>query len=295
MKQPRARARRVVSLDELEHPEQQPARVWVYARASTSQQIASPDTQIGIAKEYAAKIGREIDGFYVDRAVTGKKPMFERGAGKELMAEARPGDILIVAKLDRLARSFIDFVNILSSLEKRGVFLHIVDIPGGVFDPSNPLGTLLIYILGAFAQYERQMISTRTKEGLHAVRASGRRFTRHAPYGMKWEERIDPRTGQKVEVMVACEKSREGLFKAVEMRSQGFSLHQIREHLSYKMRIKRRPRSNNPGTTDQELNHRDVRNMIIAGMKLLNEAAKGEGNAENVINTEKQRGNYLEP
>jgi Resolvase, N terminal domain len=63
-----------------------------------------------------ARIGREIDGFYIDPAVTGKKPMFERGAGKELIAEVRPGDIVIVARLDRLARSFIDFVNILESV-----------------------------------------------------------------------------------------------------------------------------------------------------------------------------------
>jgi putative DNA-invertase from lambdoid prophage Rac len=293
-RQPRARARKVVNLDELENPEPLLGRVWVYGRASTSMQIASPDTQMGIAREYAAKIGRTIDGFYIDKAVSGKKPINEREAGKELMAEVRPGDIVIVARLDRLARSFINFVSILESFERRGVYLHIVDIPGGVFDPSNPMGKLLIHILGAFAEYERQLISTRTKEGLHAVKASGKRHTRHAPAGMKWEERTDPRTGKKFEVAVACEKSRAALFKAVEMRSQGYSLHQIREYLSYKMRVTRRPRSNSK-KTDQSLQTRDVCNMIAAGMRLLAEEAAGTGYAENVTNLEKGRVTNLEP
>jgi putative DNA-invertase from lambdoid prophage Rac len=298
MNQPRARARRVVSLDELGGNVKEPllGRVWFYGRASTSKQIASPDTQKGIGIEYAARLGRPIDGFYIDPAVSGKKPINEREAGKELMAEARPGDIVIVARLDRLARSFINFVQILESFERRGVFLHICDIPGGVFDPSNPMGKLLIHILGAFAEYERQLISTRTKEGLFAVKASGKRHTRHAPYGMKWEHRTDPRTGEKFQVAVACEKSREALFKAVEMRSQGYSLHQIREHLSYKMRVTRRRRSNNAKDgTDQGLQVRDVRNMIVAGMRLLTEQANGEAYAENVTQLEKGRVTNLEP
>lgn len=301
MKQRKMRAlsyNRVGTLDQLDESlEPQPSRVWAYGRASTSMQIASPETQKSLATNYARNVlGREIDGVFLDRAVSGKKPINEREAGRELMAALRPGDILIVARLDRLARSFVNFVQILESIEQRGVFLHILDIPGGVFDPSNAISKLISHILGAFAEYQRKLISISTKEGLHARRERGERHTRYPGYGFKWEDRVDPRTGKKTQIKVACEKSRATLFLAVEMRSQGKTLDQIREHFSYKLGIKRQCRSNNPkaGAT-QDLTRTNIQHMIETGMRLLVEAGNGVVHAETVDNLERGRVTNLEP
>jgi DNA invertase Pin-like site-specific DNA recombinase len=99
-------------------------RVYGYIRASTDKQVASPETQREIIEEYARRIGRNVDAFYVYPATSGKKPLFERSAGKELAAAIRRGDHVIVARLDRLSRSFIGFAHILDAWVKLKVVLH---------------------------------------------------------------------------------------------------------------------------------------------------------------------------
>ena len=67
---------------------QEMARVYGYIRASTDKQIASPETQRQIIEEYARRLGRTVDRYFVDPAVSGKKSLFDRDAGKELMRPA---------------------------------------------------------------------------------------------------------------------------------------------------------------------------------------------------------------
>jgi len=84
------------------------------------------------------------------------------------------GDHVIVARLDRLSRSFIGIAHILDAWVKLKVVLHLCDMPGGVFDPENPMSEMMIGILIVFANYERRLISQRTKEGLAARRQGAR-------------------------------------------------------------------------------------------------------------------------
>src|ERR1700733_5780227 len=111
---------------------------------------------------------------------------------------------------------------------------------GGVMDPDNPMARLMIYILIAFAEYERRLISVRTKEGLHAIRDRGGKYCRWAEYGWRWEKRHDPRSGKLVNVKLPDEGEREILRKAVELRAAGQSLVEIRQHLSYRMKARTR-------------------------------------------------------
>ena len=67
------------------------ARVYGYIRASTDKQIASPETQRQIIEEYARRLGRTVDRFFIDPAISGKKSLFDRDAGKELMADPQEG------------------------------------------------------------------------------------------------------------------------------------------------------------------------------------------------------------
>ncbi len=97
---------------------QEIARVYGYIRASTDKQIASPETQRQIIDEYAGRLGRSVDRFFIDPATSGKKRLQEREAGRELMTTLRSRDTVIVARLDRLSRSFIGFAQILDSWTK---------------------------------------------------------------------------------------------------------------------------------------------------------------------------------
>jgi DNA invertase Pin-like site-specific DNA recombinase len=77
-------------------------RVYGYIRASTDKQIASPETQKQIIEDYAKRIGKSVDRFFVDPAASGRKRLQDRDDGRHLMTTVQPRDTVIVAKLDRL-------------------------------------------------------------------------------------------------------------------------------------------------------------------------------------------------
>ena len=79
----------------------------------------------------------------------------------------RAGDVLIVKKLDRLARNLKGLIALVEDLEKRGVQLHSVD---DNIDTSTPQGKLFFHIVGAMAEFERDLIRRRTFDGLAAAR-----------------------------------------------------------------------------------------------------------------------------
>jgi DNA invertase Pin-like site-specific DNA recombinase len=83
----------------------------------------------------------------------------------------RAGDILVVAKLDRLARSLPDARDIADELTQKGVALSL---GGSVYDPTDPVGRLLFNVLGMVAEFESDLIRMRTREGMAVAKAKGR-------------------------------------------------------------------------------------------------------------------------
>jgi DNA invertase Pin-like site-specific DNA recombinase len=219
---------------------QEISHTYGYIRASTDKQIASPDTQRQIIEDYARRIGKTVDRYFVDPATSGKKKLYDREAGRELMTILRSRDTVIVARLDRLSRSFIGFAHILEAWTKLKVGIHLCDMPGGHFDPDNPMSEMMIGILIVFANYERRLISQRTKEGLLARKLRGEKYNRWAEYGWRWEKRFDSRLNKQVNVKVPDEHERSILRKVVELRAAGYSFDKIRQHLSYTMKVKTR-------------------------------------------------------
>src|SRR6516165_7961394 len=209
-----------------------------YIRASTDKQIASPDTQKQIIEDYARRIEKTVDRYFVDPATSGKKELHDRDAGRELMSILRSRDTVIIARLDRLSRSFIGFALILEAWTKLKVGIHLCDMPGGHFDPDNPMSEMMIGILIVFANYERRLISQRTKEGLQARKLRGEKYCRWAEYGWRWIKRFDPGLKKDVNVKVPDEHQRNILRKVVELRAAGNSFDKIRQHLSYVMKVK---------------------------------------------------------
>jgi len=132
-----------------------------YARTSTIDQAAGLDAQI-----------RELQSAGCDK-------IFQEQASSvairdQLLAAieyARAGDVLIVTKLDRLARSTADLLLIADRLEKKKVTLRILNLG---MDTSTPTGKLLLTTLGAIAQFEREIMLERQREGIAKAKAEGK-------------------------------------------------------------------------------------------------------------------------
>lgn len=94
---------------------------------------------------------------------------------EKLLAYARPGDTVVVWKLDRLGRSLRDLIEVVNALGERGVGLRSLHES---IDTTNPAGKLTFHIFGALAEFERDVMRERTRAGLLAARKRGKKLGR---------------------------------------------------------------------------------------------------------------------
>ena len=131
-----------------------------YARVSTLDQNIDAQLEAlelaGCKKVYAEKISGK----------SRKRPELEK-----LIEQLRPDDILIVTKLDRLARSLSDLVTIMAELKEKEVGFKSL---GEGFDLTSPSGRMQMGMFAVIAEFERDLIVQRTKEGLAHARSKGR-------------------------------------------------------------------------------------------------------------------------
>ncbi len=95
----------------------------------------------------------------------------ERKALREAFAYCRQGDVLVVARLDRLGRSLRELIDLVGELEGRGVGFRSLNES---LDTTTAGGRLIFHVFGALAEFERQIIRERTMAGLESARARGR-------------------------------------------------------------------------------------------------------------------------
>ena len=114
-------------------------------------------------------LGVEAERVYVDHGLTGTNSA--RPGLREALAACRAGDMLVVTKLDRLARSVPDARDIADELTAREIKLNL---GGSVHDPTDPVGRLLFNVLAMVAEFESDLIRMRTREGMAVARAAGR-------------------------------------------------------------------------------------------------------------------------
>jgi DNA invertase Pin-like site-specific DNA recombinase len=131
-----------------------------YARVSTEDQNLD-------AQQDALKAAG-VERLFADR-ISGslrQRPELDR-----LLDQVRPGDVIIVTKYDRLARSLRDLLDIVEAIQARGAGFRSLaeDI-----DTTTPAGRLVFHVFASIAQFERERISERTREGLEAARRRGR-------------------------------------------------------------------------------------------------------------------------
>ena len=132
-----------------------------YARVSTKDQSLNLQKD-ALKKARCEKIySEQISGTKTDRTKL-----------NEMIEHIRQGDVIIVWKLDRLGRSLRDLVNLVSKFQDLGVgFKSLQDN----IDTTTPTGKLTFHLFAALAEFERDIISERTKAGLASARARGRR------------------------------------------------------------------------------------------------------------------------
>jgi DNA invertase Pin-like site-specific DNA recombinase len=133
-----------------------------YARVSTADQ--HPELQ---------QDALERAGCYrvwTDHGFSGK--LTSRPALDQVLDQLRPGDTLVVWRLDRLGRSLPHLIEIMNSLKERGVGFR--SVTEGI-DTTTPTGRLVFHIFGALAEFERDLLRERTHAGLAAARARGRK------------------------------------------------------------------------------------------------------------------------
>jgi DNA invertase Pin-like site-specific DNA recombinase len=113
-----------------------------------------------------------------EKAYAEKMPgaVTDRKALAKAMASLEPGDTLFVCRLDRLARSTRDLLNVLASVSEKGAGFRSLADP--MIDTTSPHGKLIIAVFGALAEFERSMIVARTSEGRARAQARGIRFGR---------------------------------------------------------------------------------------------------------------------
>ncbi len=133
-----------------------------YARVSTEEQ--NLDRQLDSLKEAGCeKIFRE--------KITGIKN--ERPELDKLMEQLRSGDLIIISDLTRLSRSVKDLFSLVDQIEKKGA--NIKSLKESWMDTSTPQGKLMFTIFAGISQFERDLISQRTLEGLAAARSRGKK------------------------------------------------------------------------------------------------------------------------
>ena len=149
-------------------------RAAIYARVSTHDKGQDPESQLAEMREYCKRMGWEIYREYVDYESGSKAG---REEFQEMLNDARLKrfDILLVWKLDRLARSIKQLIETLDNLRAWNIEFKCItqDI-----DTTTPHGKLLFHIIAAFAEFERELIRDRVKAGIAKAKKKGIRVGR---------------------------------------------------------------------------------------------------------------------
>jgi len=135
-----------------------------YARTSTSDQVAGLEAQL-----------RELqDAGYEHVYSEQVSSVAQRGQVDEALRYVRKGDTLVATKLDRLARSTQHLLKIVEGLEGKGVGLRILDFAGTDVDTKSPAGKMMLTMFAAMAQFERELMLERQREGIANAKPGGK-------------------------------------------------------------------------------------------------------------------------
>jgi DNA invertase Pin-like site-specific DNA recombinase len=150
-------------------------RVGFYIRVSTLDQ--NPQLQFDELREYCRARGWKIIGEFVDHGLSGKIGTLRPGLRQLLEAvHSHRIDVVLVWRIDRLARSLAELVRLSQEFEAGGINFVSLKNPG--LDTTTPQGKLFFGISAVFAEFERDLIIERTRAGLEAAKRRGQKLGR---------------------------------------------------------------------------------------------------------------------
>jgi DNA invertase Pin-like site-specific DNA recombinase len=177
-----------------------------YARTSTLEQIAGLESQVrDLTAAGCIKIFQEQVS-----SVDTKRPELER-----VLEYVREGDTLVVTKLDRLARSMTNLMEIMGKLRAKGVELKILALN---LDTSTPTGKLMLNMLGSIAEFERELMLERQREGIAKAKADGK-YRGRAPTARKRADKVREMRSQGKTIEAIVQElgvSRSSVFRALQ-------------------------------------------------------------------------------
>ena len=198
-------------------------KIYAYLRVSTDQQVESGaglSAQEDACRKWADKHGVAISGLFIEEGVSGSANLDRRPALMQAMGTLGKGDVLVIAKRDRLGRDPIIVAMIEAGVERKGA--KVVSAAGEGTDANGPSYILMRRMIDAFAEFERNIIRRRTKDAMAAKKARGER-TGFVPFGFQLCD------GNKIEL----NPHEQGILQQIrDLRLQGMSGRKIAAELN---------------------------------------------------------------
>jgi len=189
----------------------------IYTRVSTNDQAESGAglaAQSASCAAFATKAGMNVIGMFTDAAISGAAGLEDRPGLMAAVAGLRRGDVLLIAKRDRLGRDQMAVLMIEKAISRKGATIVSAD---GVGNGDDPGSVFMRQVVDAAAVYERNLIRARTKAALAAKRKAGER-TGEVPFG--WKADADGR-------LLEDAAEQNVLAKIMACRAAGMSLRKI--------------------------------------------------------------------
>jgi site-specific DNA recombinase len=227
-------------------PRKQVNNIYGYIRVSSEQQVkdgSSLEEQKKSIEEFVANKygGRKVDKFFTDAGISGMKPLLERPGSRELTDTMDTNDVIVATKLDRLARSFNEMLNVIPTLEETGITLYFHEMYGDTpvvlpkekektglevkMDWARQAQKILVINLAQYAEFERTMIMERLNGGKLAYAEKGYSIGGQVPFGYKKE--YDDSGSRRRTKLVPVPEEQEVLKHIYALRKKGLGARKI--------------------------------------------------------------------
>lgn len=182
--------------------------IFGYGRVSTKEQTTENQRHEILAAGYA------VEYWYADESVSGKVAALQRPQFAKMLGQIRDGEILVVTKLDRLGRDAQDVGATIKMLASRRIEVIVLQL--GKLDLTSAAGKLMMTMLAAVAEMERDLLVERTQAGLARAMAEGKTLGR--PCKMTPEQRATINRRYKTEKSISALSREYGISRATVMR-----------------------------------------------------------------------------
>ncbi|MFZ6750087.1 recombinase family protein [Undibacterium sp. Ren11W] len=166
--------------------------IFAYGRVSTKDQTTANQ------KLEIESAGYKVEYWFADEGVSGKMHASQRPQFKSLLVQIRDGETLVVSKLDRLGRDAQDVGSTIKALTARGIEVIVLQL--GKMDLGSPAGKLMLAMLAAVAEMERDLLVERTQSGLARAKSEGKILGRPTKTTSEQRAEIMAKYGQGVTI-----------------------------------------------------------------------------------------------